>query len=86
MRPVALSDVLSWLRSSGLLADGASLPDVDGNLELTGFFFFGWSSSPSSAAGFFFLPSTLMSAAFSPRLVKPYWRGSKPLGNFVLLS
>ena len=37
MRPVALSDVLSWLRSSGLLADGASLPDVDGNLELTGF-------------------------------------------------
>ena len=37
MRPVALSEVLSWLRSSGLLADGASLPDVDGNLELTGF-------------------------------------------------
>ena len=37
MRPVALSDVLSWLRSSGLLAGGATLPDVDGNLELTGF-------------------------------------------------
>jgi len=35
MAPVALSDVLAWLRSSGLLAEGAVLPD--GDAQLTGF-------------------------------------------------
>lgn len=35
MSPVALSDVLTWLRSSGLLAEGAVLPDCDA--QLTGF-------------------------------------------------